>query len=317
MRLGEKVKCCRNMKALARWVHAMVVLCLQGASRLTSSASSLTSGGLVSTLTPQPIRVTSVPLGINSPYFVPKRWAPAHLEDAALDHYHVRFEPIKLGSAPQPPIPAGAEPIEHGYSRPLNAPSQPQELSDPTGICCAVVRACLEAIAGHRPLTQLQRWLSPQVYRQMSDQMRLRVHTSQSHRAPALSSQAQEKAQEQSRAQTTRPSGLAAAGQRASQQAIGGQPDNEGQPVRGCHERTSKHEGNYLQAGPASQRNHKSHTDQPSSRKPVVVKRARLDRRGPIAEAAVVVSDQGRTRGVAVRLEVWRNSWKVTSMEIG
>ena len=221
-----------------------------------------------------PIRVTSVPLGINSPDFVPKRWAPVQLEDGDPDQHYVRFDPIKVGAKPPPPIPAGAEPVEHGYSWPLNALNQPQDLPDPTGICCAVVRACLEAIAGHRPLAQLQRWLSPQVYRQVSDQMRLRAH------------QAQAQAQAQKQAQSP------ASPQRQAQAQRQTQPQ-------------------------ASQSQHMGHQGQAASRKPVLIKRARLDRRGPIAEAAVVVNDQGRTRGVAVRLEAWRNSWKVTTMEIG
>ncbi len=39
---------------------------------------------------------------------------------------------------------------------------------DPSAMCCSVVQAAVEVLRGIRPLTQLARWLSPEVYEALS-----------------------------------------------------------------------------------------------------------------------------------------------------
>lgn len=57
--------------------------------------------------------------------------------------------------------------------------------------------------------------------------------------------------------------------------------------------------------------------DAPASR-PVLVRRVRLVRLGEdVAEATVVLDDDGRVRAAAVRLEARRGTWRVAVLEIG
>ena len=41
-------------------------------------------------------------------------------------------------------------------------------LPDPMPLCCAMVQAAVEALRGARPLAQLARWVSPEIYEQLS-----------------------------------------------------------------------------------------------------------------------------------------------------
>lgn len=41
-------------------------------------------------------------------------------------------------------------------------------LPDPTPLCCAMVQAAVEALHGTRPLAQLARWVSPEIYEQLA-----------------------------------------------------------------------------------------------------------------------------------------------------
>ena len=41
-------------------------------------------------------------------------------------------------------------------------------LPDPTQLCCAMVQAAVEALRGTRPLAQLARWVSPEIYEQLA-----------------------------------------------------------------------------------------------------------------------------------------------------
>jgi Family of unknown function (DUF6459) len=41
-------------------------------------------------------------------------------------------------------------------------------LPDPTPLCCAMVQAAVEALRGTRPLAQLARWVSPEIYEQLA-----------------------------------------------------------------------------------------------------------------------------------------------------
>lgn len=51
---------------------------------------------------------------------------------------------------------------------------------------------------------------------------------------------------------------------------------------------------------------------------PVRVRSARLCKLTPqVAEAAVIVEDQGRIRAAAIRLEAFRGRWRVTALELG
>lgn len=42
--------------------------------------------------------------------------------------------------------------------------AEPRPLPDPTPLCCAMVQAAVEGLRGVRPLAQLTRWVSPEVY---------------------------------------------------------------------------------------------------------------------------------------------------------
>ena len=47
---------------------------------------------------------------------------------------------------------------------PAGAHAVPVRLPDPTKLCCAMVQAAVEALRGTRPLAQLARWVSPEIY---------------------------------------------------------------------------------------------------------------------------------------------------------
>lgn len=65
-------------------------------------------------------------------------------------------------------------PVEQDWSVPEAVPPSRRTLPDPAPVAGAVVLAAVEALAGTRPLVQLSRWLSPEVYDQLAE------------RAPAL-----------------------------------------------------------------------------------------------------------------------------------
>ncbi|MGV8967326.1 MAG: Rv3235 family protein [Cellulomonas sp.] len=50
---------------------------------------------------------------------------------------------------------------------PAAAPAEQIRLPDPTKLCCAMVQAAVEALRGTRPLAQLARWVSPEIYDQL------------------------------------------------------------------------------------------------------------------------------------------------------
>ena len=47
------------------------------------------------------------------------------------------------------------------------APPEQVRLPDPTKLCCAMVQAAVEALRGTRPMAQLSRWVSPEIYDQL------------------------------------------------------------------------------------------------------------------------------------------------------
>jgi hypothetical protein len=105
--------------------------------------------------------------------------------------------------------------------------------SDPTSMCCSVVRAAAEVLAGMRPIQHLSRWVVPHVLGQIGQHARLIARSNQ----------------------------------------------------------------------------------QGKTRRPVHVRRVRVDQRGPLAEAAVILEDQGRTRAATVRMEAWQGKWRVTDLD--
>lgn len=70
----------------------------------------------------------------------------------------------RLGRAPEV---TGADAIEA-------APAGP--LPDPTPLCCAMVQAAVEGLRGARPLAQLVRWVTPEVYEQLALRAELVLH---------------------------------------------------------------------------------------------------------------------------------------------
>lgn len=57
---------------------------------------------------------------------------------------------------------AGGRPtVSHGSP-------QPGPLPDPTPLCCSMVQAAVEALRGTRPLSQLARWVLPEIYEQLA-----------------------------------------------------------------------------------------------------------------------------------------------------
>lgn len=67
----------------------------------------------------------------------------------------------------------------------LGDPVERVRLPDPTRMCCAMVQAAVEALRGTRPLAQLARWVSPEIYEQLAARAELtqRVRGEATHRA--------------------------------------------------------------------------------------------------------------------------------------
>ena len=57
--------------------------------------------------------------------------------------------------------------------RPWGPPAAPLPLPDPTALCCAVVRAAIEVVRGERTVSQLARWVSPEIYDALARRARL------------------------------------------------------------------------------------------------------------------------------------------------
>ena len=65
--------------------------------------------------------------------------------------------------------PAGPREFSHAAADPAPARDDsgirpPAELGDPTALCCAVAHAAIESLRGIRPLTQLARSVSPEIF---------------------------------------------------------------------------------------------------------------------------------------------------------
>ena len=69
--------------------------------------------------------------------------------------------------------------------RPATSPTPP--LEDPTGLCCAVARAAMESLRGIRPLSQLVRSVSPEVFDALHARYQVREQARSRPGAPAVS----------------------------------------------------------------------------------------------------------------------------------
>ncbi|WP_146903813.1 Rv3235 family protein [Cellulomonas aerilata] len=65
----------------------------------------------------------------------------------------------------------------------VETPAPTGPLPDPTPLCCAMVQAAVEGLRGVRPLAQLTRWVSPEVY----DLLQLRAELVQRAGRPTAS----------------------------------------------------------------------------------------------------------------------------------
>ncbi|QTE30287.1 Rv3235 family protein [Pengzhenrongella sicca] len=125
-------------------------------------------------------------------------------DDAADSPSPVRARLVPTGAPPAqllapagPPLavaPAPSPVRELAGGLGADAPGRPRRpslagadgpLPDPTALCCAVVQAAVEALRGTRPLAQLCRWVSPEIYEQLEIRSELtrRVLGVGSHRA--------------------------------------------------------------------------------------------------------------------------------------
>ena len=93
----------------------------------------------------------------------------------------VRARLVPLGEPPAralqvPGLPAGPPPAAGSVAAlgrdpavsPPSPPAEPVRLPDPTRICCDMVQAAVEALGGSRPLAQLARWVSPEIFDQLA-----------------------------------------------------------------------------------------------------------------------------------------------------
>lgn len=77
--------------------------------------------------------------------------------------------PVRATAASTPAVRSVRSPLTElawpvaGRTRP-----EPAELADPVRLCGAVVLAAVEALRSARPLAQLARWVSPEVYESLS-----------------------------------------------------------------------------------------------------------------------------------------------------
>ncbi|WP_278235107.1 Rv3235 family protein [Isoptericola sp. AK164] len=74
---------------------------------------------------------------------------------------------VRVGADSAPPAPVPGRPLA-----PTEQPAAPHP-ADPTALCCSVVRAAVEVLRGERPVAQVARWVTPQVYDQLTQRARL------------------------------------------------------------------------------------------------------------------------------------------------
>lgn len=79
------------------------------------------------------------------------------------------FAAASTSRAPRQPRRSGPREFSHRADeqqipRSIDAPRVPVQLDDPTALCCAVAHAAMESLRGVRPLAQLARSVSPEVF---------------------------------------------------------------------------------------------------------------------------------------------------------
>lgn len=72
---------------------------------------------------------------------------------------------------PQAPVSVLRPPVERRWPTGPGGPP-PAELPDPDRLCGAVVLAAVEALGSTRPLAQLVRWVTPEVFEALADAVR-------------------------------------------------------------------------------------------------------------------------------------------------
>jgi hypothetical protein len=58
---------------------------------------------------------------------------------------------------------------------PARWPAPPDQLPDPTSVCCAIVRTAVEVLRGEKPVAQMARWVSPDILAAVHRRARLTV----------------------------------------------------------------------------------------------------------------------------------------------
>lgn len=104
---------------------------------------------------PGRIRVRTLP-GAGQPRTLPRPDRPAHV---------------------RAPVAGSSEDLRRRGTRFADAeePTRTTPVEDPTQLCCAIVQAAVEALRGTRPLAQLVRWVTPEVYEGLSVRATLTV----------------------------------------------------------------------------------------------------------------------------------------------
>jgi hypothetical protein len=63
------------------------------------------------------------------------------------------------------PVPAGSRVVAPAAAPSASAPSRPTtQLPDPQSVSCSIAQAAAEVLAGIRPVAQLTRWVTPEVF---------------------------------------------------------------------------------------------------------------------------------------------------------
>ncbi|RYV50178.1 Rv3235 family protein [Pengzhenrongella frigida] len=102
----------------------------------------------------------------------PGRTTPARVRLTPLVEPAARVVWAESPAFSQPPIAGSAMALARwrppGPDADSAGATERPRLPDPTKMCCAMVQAAVEALRGNRPLAQLARWVSPEVYEQLT-----------------------------------------------------------------------------------------------------------------------------------------------------
>lgn len=194
---------------------------------------------------------------------------------------------VRLGTARvaafshAPPAPrTGASPVPLPALPPGSAPGAAGTL-DARQACCMVAIAAVEVLAGTRPLAQLARWVTPEVYDSLSRRVALTTPRAATHDATA-----------------------------ARGPGVAGVPGAEGVPGEAGVPGVPGVPGEAPETGGPA-------VSPPGPRRPCV-RRVRACRSGEHAvEASVVVAHLDRVRAVAVRLTRASGRWRASALVVG